>query len=58
MLKFIAMVIGFYAGEFIIGGILYALFGKINSDPNAPQNAVFSWIGKITGMLPALWLVD
>lgn len=56
MITFIAMVVGYFAGEFLIGGMLFALFGKIGSDPNAPQNAIYSWIGKIAGVLLAVWL--
>ncbi|WP_250632581.1 hypothetical protein [Rhodoflexus caldus] len=58
MLTFIAAIIGYFAGEFLIGGILFALFGKIGSDPNAPENAIYSWIGKIAGALLAIWLTS
>ncbi|MCS7018686.1 MAG: hypothetical protein RMJ87_01100 [Cytophagales bacterium] len=58
LISFIACLIGYFAGEFIIGGILYALFGRINSDPNAPENAIFSWIGKISGAFLGVWLVN
>ncbi len=58
MLTFIAVIIGYFAGEFLIGGILFALFGKIGSDPNAPENAIYSWIGKIAGLLLAIGLTS
>ncbi|MCS6967825.1 MAG: hypothetical protein RMJ44_04655 [Cytophagales bacterium] len=55
--KFLVMLVCYYAGEFIIGGLLYALFGEIGSDPLAPKNAIFSWIGKIAGLLIAIWIL-
>lgn len=49
---FIVGIIGYFGGEFIIGGILYALFGK--GDVNNAQNKIYGWIGKILGMLVAV----
>jgi hypothetical protein len=51
---FLCGILGYFGGEFIIGGILYAMFGK--GDANSSQNKAYGWIGKIVGVLLAVYL--
>lgn len=51
---FLYGILGYFVGEFIIGGILYAVFGK--GDANSSQNKVYGWIGKIVGIALAIYL--
>lgn len=46
---FIFGIAGYFIGEFIIGGILFAVFGK--GDANSTPNKVYGWIGKVVGVL-------
>ena len=50
MLSFILAVIGWFFGEFVIGGILFAIFGGNNTSPNARQDFTYTWIGRIIGL--------
>ena len=49
---FLFALIGYFAGEFLIGGILFAVFG--NGDPNSAGNKMYGWIGKVLGVLLAV----
>lgn len=48
-MTFVFGIAGYFVGEFVIGGILYAVFGK--GDANAAPNKVYGWIGKVVGVL-------
>ena len=49
---FIGIIMGYFFGEFIIGGILFALFGK-SETPNKTEDKTFTVIGKIIGVISA-----
>lgn len=54
-MTFVFGIAGYFVGEFVIGGILYAVFGK--GDVNSASNKVYGWVGKIAGVLLGVLLV-
>lgn len=54
MIYFITALVGWFAGDFIIGGLLFATFADKNSDPKSENNKIYPWIGKISGLVIAL----
>lgn len=48
-MTFVFGIARYFVGEFVISGILYAVFGK--GDVNSASNKAYGWIGKILGVL-------
>lgn len=49
---FVVCIIGWFVGDFVIGGLLYSVFGK-SQTPNSSEQKYFGYAGKIIGCLLA-----
>lgn len=56
-----AYLIGFAAswfiGEWIIGGLLFAIFGHGTSGPDKGTEKVFTWIGRVIAFLISIIII-
>lgn len=53
----LAGIIGWFVGDFIIGGILFSIFGNTTS-PNEAEQKRFGYIGKVSGSLLAMLIFN
>lgn len=50
-MAFIAVIIGWFVGEFLIGGVLFSVFGGGKINPNKSDERTYTWIGRIIGVV-------
>lgn len=53
----LAGIIGWFVGDFIIGGILFSIFGN-TTKPNKSDQKIFGYIGKISGAILAMLIFN